>query len=136
MSASDSLEASLMEAFQAEHAQPDEARPGLGLRLREHGIALGKLGRPRAPDVGADPLPVGRRQLQRHIADLVGQHHRTLEGAQRCRRLIALVRDQRLTQLQMEALLAPLPLQIVAQRAAQADAIFQTRDRFLVGGPR
>ena len=36
----------------------------------------------------------------------------------------------------MEALLAPLPLPVVAQRAAEADAIFKTRDRFLVGGPR
>ena len=130
------FETSLMKAFQTKHAQADEARPGLGLRLGERGIALGELARTSADDIGGDPFPVSCRKLQRHIADLVGQNHRTLEGAQRCRRLIALVRDQCLTELQMKTLLAPLPLQLLPHRAAQPDAILQIRDGLLVGGPR
>ena len=58
------FELSLMEALQTEHAQADEARASLWLRLGERDIALGELARTRADDVGGDPFPVRRRQLQ------------------------------------------------------------------------
>ena len=42
--------------------KPDEARPGLGLRLGELGIALGELARTGADNIGGDPFSVSCRK--------------------------------------------------------------------------
>ena len=54
---------------------------------------------------------------------------RVLEGPQRRGRLIALVGDQRLAELQVEALLAPAPTPVAAHLPAQADGVLQLGDR-------
>ena len=125
-----------MERLQGEHAQADDARPAFGLRLGDLGISLGDLCRTLTDDVVAGPLPKQRRQLQGHVADLVGQRQGALEDVQRRRRRIALVGDQRLAKLQVQTLLAAAPLHVLAQGAAKADAVLQAGDGLHVRRPR
>jgi hypothetical protein len=66
------LEAPFVKPLQPEHAQPDEARSGLGLCLGERGVPLREAPHACASDIERGPLAVDRRELQRHVADLVG----------------------------------------------------------------
>src|SRR6516165_6187367 len=67
------LEAALVEALQPKHAEPDEARPALGLGFGERRVALSEFARTCASNVVTAPESEYRRELQRHIADFVRQ---------------------------------------------------------------
>lgn len=129
-------EAALVEALQRDHAQPDEAWPGLGLRLGQRGETLREVAQVATSDVDRGPLAVEGRDLQGRVAQLVGQGQGPLEGTHGRRRLVASVRDQRLPQLQLQPLLAPFPARPVAQGATEPDGALEARDGLLVGGTR